>query len=234
MLARPGRLTAGGQRTLSPVGCPARAKTSQGTFGKVCAVVGDDVVRYAVPSSDVGDERHGSRPVQLLDRLRFDPLGELVHGNKQVCKPPRPVLKGPTMSSPQTAKGQVRGMVLSAEAGRCCLELKTWHPLQLLTICLASSKAVGQKKPWRKALATSDLEAPWWSHSPWWMSLRIATPFSGSTQRWKTPVTLRFTSSLLIIAFAPTRRCTSLAEISSDGSSLLTRNLRMGWAHDGA
>ena len=34
--------------------------------------------------------------------------------------------------------------------------------------------------------------------------------------------------------YAPARRCTSLAEISSAGSSLLTRNLRMGWAHDGA
>ena len=64
--------------------------------------------------------------------------------------------------------------------------------------------------------------------------MRIATPFSGSTQRWKTPVTLRFTSSLLIIVYAAARRCTSLAEISSAGSSLLTRNLRMGWAHDGA
>ena len=83
-------------------------------------------------------------------------------------------------------------------------------------------------------MATSDLEAAWWPHSPWWISLRIATPFSSSTQRWKTPVTLRFTSSLLIIAYAPARHCTSLAEISSAGSSLLTRNLRMGWAHDGA
>ena len=59
-------------------------------------------------------------------------------------------------------------------------------------------------------------------------------PFSGTTQRWKTPVTLRLTSSLFIIAYAPARRCTSLAEISSVGSSLLTRKLRMGWAHDGA
>ena len=126
------------------------------------------------------------------------------------------------------------GKVLSVEAGRCCLELKTWHPLQLLTISLASSKAVGQKKPWRKALATSDLEAVWWPHSPWWISLRIATPFSGSTQHWKTPVTLRLTSSLFIIAYAPARCCTNLAEISSVGSSLLTRKLRMGWAHDGA
>ena len=67
------------------------------------------------------------------------------------------------------------------------------------TISLASSKAVGQKKPWRKALATRDLEAAWWPHSPWWMSLRISMPFSGSTQHWKTPVTLRLTSSQLMI-----------------------------------
>ena len=59
-------------------------------------------------------------------------------------------------------------------------------------------------------------------------------PFSGSTQRWKTPVTLRFTSSLLIIAYVVARRCTSLVETSSAGSSLLTRNLRMGWAYEGA
>ena len=86
--------------------------------------------------------------------------------SKCVMLPPA-VLNGPTMSSPQTAKGQVRGMVLSAEASMCCLELKSWHPLQCLTNSLASSKAVGQKKPWRKALATSDLEAAWWPHSPW-------------------------------------------------------------------
>ena len=33
----------------------------------------------------------------------------------------------------------------------------------------------------------------------WWIYLRIALPFSGSTQRWKTPVTLRLTSSLFTI-----------------------------------
>ena len=47
-------------------------------------------------------------------------------------------------------------------------------------------------------------------------------------------MTLRFTSSLLIIVYAAARRCTSLAAISSAGSSVLTRNLRMGWAHEGA
>src|SRR3954467_5760655 len=161
-------------------------------------------------------------------------LVNLSTATSRCIMPPRAVLNGPTMSRPQMAKGQVRGMVLSAEAGRCCLELKTWHPLQCLTSSLASSKAVGQKNPWRKALATSDLEAAWWPHSPWWMSLRIAMPFSGSTQRGKTLVTLCLTSSLLTIVYAPARRWTCLASVSSAGSSCFGRNWRMGGAHDGA
>ena len=76
-------------------------------------------------------------------------------------KPPRAVLNGPTMSRPQTAKGQAMGIVLSAEAGRSGLERKIWHPLHFWTSSLASSRAVGQKKPCRKALATSALEAAW-------------------------------------------------------------------------
>ena len=59
-------------------------------------------------------------------------------------------------------------------------------------------------------------------------------PFSCSTHLWKTPVTLRLTSSLLTIVYAPARRCTCLASVSSAGSSWFIRKLRMGWAHDGA
>ena len=70
-------------------------------------------------------------------------LVNLSTATSKCVMPPRAVLNGPTMSSPQTTKGQVRGMVLSAEAGMCCLELKSWHPLQCLINTLASSKAVG-------------------------------------------------------------------------------------------
>src|SRR4051812_29996370 len=66
------------------------------------------------------------------------------------------------------------------------------------------------------------------------MSLRISMPFSCSTHRWKTPVTLRLTSSLLMIVYAPARHWTCLASVSSAGSSWFVRKLRMGWAHDGA
>src|SRR3954464_10504620 len=160
-------------------------------------------------------------------------LVNLSTATSRCVMPPRTVLNGPTMSRPQTVKGQMRGMVLGAEAGRCCLELKTWHPLQCLTNSLASSKAVGQKNPWRKALVTSDLEAAWWPHSPWWMSLRIAMPFSCSTHHWKTLVALHLTSSLLTIVYAPAWCWTCLASVSSAGSSWFVRKLRMGWAHDG-
>src|SRR5215216_3632412 len=66
------------------------------------------------------------------------------------------------------------------------------------------------------------------------MYLRIALPFSGSTQRWKTPVTLRLTSSLFTIVDAAARRWTCRAKISSVGSSPFTMKLRMGCAQDGA
>ena len=48
------------------------------------------------------------------------------------------------------------------------------------------------------------------------------------------PVALRLTSSRFIIVYAPARRWTCLAEISSVGSSPFIRKWRMGWAHDGA
>jgi hypothetical protein len=62
-----------------------------------------------------------------------------------ICvKPPGAVLNGPTMSRPQTANGQVSGMVLRAAAGVFrCLE-KRWQPLHYFTSCSASFWAVRQ------------------------------------------------------------------------------------------
>ena len=106
-------------------------------------------------------------PLSFLIGLASIHLVNLSIATSKCVRPPLAVLKGPTISRPQTANGQVIGIVLSAEAGKCCLELKRWQPLHFLTKSLASSKAVGQKKPWRKALAMRDLEAAWWPHSPW-------------------------------------------------------------------
>jgi hypothetical protein len=50
--------------------------------------------------------------------LSFDPLGELVDGHEHMRESPGACWSGPTRSSPDTAKGQVMGMVWSACAER--------------------------------------------------------------------------------------------------------------------
>jgi hypothetical protein len=47
------------------------------------------------------------------DRFDFDPLGELVDATRTLLNPPGAFGRGPIMSSPQQAKGQVGGMVTS-------------------------------------------------------------------------------------------------------------------------
>jgi hypothetical protein len=50
-------------------------------------------------------------------------LVNLSTATSRCVKPPGAVLNGPTMSRPQTANGQVSGMVFRAAAGVCrCLE----------------------------------------------------------------------------------------------------------------
>ena len=60
------------------------AETRNGTLGEVGAVVGDDAVWVAVLVDDVAEETDRSLAVQYLDRLCFDPLGELVHRHQKV------------------------------------------------------------------------------------------------------------------------------------------------------
>jgi hypothetical protein len=71
-------------------------------------------------------------------------LVNLSTATRRCVKPPGAVLNGPTMSRPQTANGQVSGMVLRAAAGVCrCLE-NCWQQLQCFTDRSASHRAVGQ------------------------------------------------------------------------------------------
>src|SRR3954466_1808120 len=53
-------------------------------------------------------------------------------------------LNGPTMSSPQVAKGQDSGMVLSSDAGACGLLANFWQAMQRRTMSSAFFMAVGQ------------------------------------------------------------------------------------------
>src|SRR3954470_10150591 len=71
-------------------------------------------------------------------------LVNLTTATSKCVMPPLAALKGPTMSSPQTANGQVIGMVLSAKAGWWLLALKHWQPLQCFTRFSAAARAVGQ------------------------------------------------------------------------------------------
>jgi hypothetical protein len=54
------------------------------TRGEVGAVVGDDVVRYAVPVDDGLEELDRRSCLLIGDRDSFDPFGELIDGDQQV------------------------------------------------------------------------------------------------------------------------------------------------------
>jgi hypothetical protein len=51
---------------------------------EVGAVVGDDVVRYAIPVDDGFEELDCRGRLLVGDRDSFDPLGEFIHDDQQV------------------------------------------------------------------------------------------------------------------------------------------------------
>ena len=85
------------------------AETSQGSFGEVGAVVGDDAVWDAISRGDVGDESPGSRPIQLLDWPGIYPLGELVHIDKQMSHAAACCLEWSHHVQPPDGKGPGNG-----------------------------------------------------------------------------------------------------------------------------
>ena len=113
-------------------------------LGEVGAVIGDDVVWHAVACRYVLDEPDGCWPVQILDCLASIHLVNLSTATSKCVMPPRAVLKGPTMSSPQTVKGQAVRMVRSADAGWWLCLLKRCLPSHLSTSDSASWRVVGQ------------------------------------------------------------------------------------------
>ena len=55
------------------------------SFSKICAVVGDDVVRVAKSEDELLEELGCGLAVEFLDRFDFDPFGELVDCDEQLC-----------------------------------------------------------------------------------------------------------------------------------------------------
>jgi hypothetical protein len=83
-------------------------------------------------------------------------LVNLSTATRRCVKPPGDVFNGPTMSRPQMANGQLRGMVLRAAAEVCiCLE-KRWQPLHNFASnsvsCMASKirgRMLWPLRPWK-------------------------------------------------------------------------------------
>src|ERR1041384_6127659 len=101
----------------------------------------------------------GTLNLKMIDLIKFTAVRavELVMGtasihlvnlstttSRCVLPPFEDYLSGPTMSSPQVAKGQDSGMVLSSEAGACGLLANFWQAMQRRTMSSAFFMAVGQ------------------------------------------------------------------------------------------
>src|SRR3954465_10320429 len=85
------------------------------------------------------------RAVELVIGTASIHLVNLSTATRRCVLPPfEDLLSGPTMSSPQVAKGQDSGMVLSFEAGACGLVVNFWHATHRLTISLVFFMQVGQ------------------------------------------------------------------------------------------
>jgi hypothetical protein len=74
-------------------------------------VVGDDGVRRSKTMDGVSEERHCLLCPEIRNGAHLYPLGKFVDCDQQVGEAPGAFRKGPTMSSPHTAKGHFMGMV---------------------------------------------------------------------------------------------------------------------------
>ena len=85
-----------------------------GTLGQISTIVSYNAVWKAEAKYHLLHElnRHGC--VTLTNWLYLNPLCELVNRHQEVVFLSLDLLKGPTISSPQTAKGQVIGIILNS------------------------------------------------------------------------------------------------------------------------
>lgn len=89
------------------------AEIAEVLSNEIGAIISDDAMRYAISVDDALDELNGTGRIRLHDRLGFNPLCELVYAMRRCLKPSGVVFWGPTISRPHTAKGHVRGIILS-------------------------------------------------------------------------------------------------------------------------
>src|ERR1044072_9101757 len=85
------------------------------------------------------------RAVELVIGTASIHLVNLSTATRRCVLPPfDDVLSGPTMSSPEVAKGQDSGMVLSSDAGACGLLANFWQGMKRRTMSSAFFMAMGQ------------------------------------------------------------------------------------------
>ena len=85
---------------------------------ELCAVARDNGVLDSKAMDDVKEEQHGLFGLDHKDRPSLYPLCKLVYSDKQVCIALGALLRGPTISSPQTANSHMMGIVWSAWTSR--------------------------------------------------------------------------------------------------------------------
>ena len=87
---------------------------SHSTLRQISAIISYDTVRVAEMEDDFLNELNRRCRITLTDRLCFNPLCEFVNCHQKVGLLSLDLLKGPTISSPQTANSQVIGIILNS------------------------------------------------------------------------------------------------------------------------
>ena len=97
---------------------------------KIGAVIGDDAVWNTIMVHHAGYEVYYWPRLSRFDRFGLYPLSEFIHHNQLIFLLVATPLRGPTMSSPQTTKGQVMGIIWRAVGGIWLWFAKSWQPTQ--------------------------------------------------------------------------------------------------------
>ena len=90
------------------------AELLHGTFGQIGTIICDETVWKAKPENHFFDELNRRGRITLANRFCLHPLCKLVNRHQEVGLLILDLLKGPTISSPQVANGQVIGIILNS------------------------------------------------------------------------------------------------------------------------
>ena len=89
-------------------------KLFHSTLGQISAIISYNAVGKAKTENHIFDELNRRRRITLTNRLCFNPLCKFVNRHQKVGLLSLDLLKGPTISSPQTANGQAIGIILNS------------------------------------------------------------------------------------------------------------------------